>query len=84
VLNAVRIAQEKAEQWWTGLGESRVNGRVGAGDRSNGYRIVVGLGRHSEGGKGKLGPAVSKALRQDGWKIENEGAAILVKGKIKR
>ena len=80
VLNGVRIARERVEEWWDGLGESRVNGRVGAEDRQTGYRIVVGLGRHSEGGKGKLGPAVSKMLRQEGWKMEATGAVIVVKG----
>ncbi|KAK5113366.1 hypothetical protein LTR62_003466 [Meristemomyces frigidus] len=84
VLNGIRIAQERVEAWWAGLGESRVNGRVGAGERAGGYRIVVGRGTHSEGGKGKLGPAVSKALRQDGWRIENEGAVIVVRGKGRR
>jgi len=84
VLNAVRIAQAKVNAWWAGLGESRVNGRLGFEDRQTGYRIIVGLGRHSEGGKGKLGPAISKALREGGWKIENAGAVILVKGKAKR
>lgn len=84
VLNAVRIAQEKVEAWWRGLGERRVNGRIGAGDRAGGYRIIVGLGRHSEGGKGKLGPAVSKALKQEGWRVEAEGASLLVKGKASR
>lgn len=84
VLNAVRIASEKVEEWWEGLGESRVNGRVGADDRQVGYRIVVGLGRHSEGGKGKLGPAVSKRLREEGWKVEVVGAVIVVKGPVRR
>lgn len=84
VLNAVRIAQEKVERWWAGLGESRVNGRLGAEERGSGYRIVVGLGRHSEGGKGKLGPAVSKMLKQDGWRMEMAGAVIVVKGKARR
>ncbi|KAK5123549.1 hypothetical protein LTR85_002587 [Meristemomyces frigidus] len=83
VLNAMRIAQEKVEAWWYGLGESRVNGRLGAEDRQGGYTIVVGRGRHSEGGKGKLGPAVSKVLKQHGWKIEPAGAVIVVKGKAK-
>ncbi|EMC99578.1 hypothetical protein BAUCODRAFT_51210, partial [Baudoinia panamericana UAMH 10762] len=81
VLNGVRIALEKADEWWQGLGESRTNGRLGATERSAGYHIVVGLGRHSEGGKGKLGPAVSKALRNEGWRIEPAGAVIVVKGK---
>ncbi|KAK4549482.1 hypothetical protein LTR36_006479 [Oleoguttula mirabilis] len=83
VLNAVRIAQEKVEEWWYGLGESRVNGRLGAEDRQTGYRIIVGLGRHSEGGRSKLGPAVSKTLRQRGWRIEPAGAVIVVRGKAK-
>ena len=84
VLNAVRIAQEKVEEWWDGLGESRVNGRVGAEDRQTGYRIVVGIGRHSDGGKGKLGPAISKMLRLEGWKIEPAGPVILVKGPVNK
>lgn len=81
VLNAVRIALEKVEQWWDELGEKRVNGRIGAEDRQAGYSIVVGLGRHSEGGKGKLGPAVSKALRQHGWRVEVAGAVLVAKGR---
>lgn len=84
VHNAVRIARGKVEQWWEGLGENRANGRLGAGEREAGYRIVVGVGRHSEGGKGKLGPAVSKALREDGWKIEQAGAALIVKGRLRK
>jgi hypothetical protein len=81
VLNGVRIAQDRVGQWWAKLGENRVNGRVGAESRQAGYRVVVGLGTHSVGGKGKLGPAVSKVLRDQGWKIENNGAVILVKGR---
>ena len=84
VLNAVRIAQEKVGKWWERLGESRVNGRVGAEDRQMGYRIVVGRGTHSEGGKGKLGPAVGKVLREGGWRVENAGAVIVVKGRARR
>ncbi|KAK4958238.1 hypothetical protein LTR10_004664 [Elasticomyces elasticus] len=81
VLNGIRIAQEHVDDWWSRLGESRVNGRVGANDRSSGYSIVVGAGRHSEGGKGKLGPAVTKALKQHGWKVENAGAVLVVRGR---
>jgi hypothetical protein len=84
VLNGVRIAQERVEAWWNGLGESRVNGRTGAEDRGAGFRIVVGAGTHSVGGKGKLGPAVSKALNSEGWRIEPAGAVIVVKGKQRR
>jgi hypothetical protein len=84
VANSVRIARERVQEWWHGLGELRVNGRAGAEDRQTGFRIVVGLGRHSEGGKGKLGPAVLKMLREEGWRVESEGAVILVKGTAKR
>jgi hypothetical protein len=84
VLNGVRIAQERVEAWWSGLGESRVNGRTGADDRGAGFRIVVGAGTHSVGGKGKLGPAVSKALKSEGWRVEPAGAVIVVKGKQRR
>lgn len=84
VLNAVRIAQEKVEQWWQGLGESRANGRIGASERQSGYRIVVGLGRHSEGGRSKLGPAVRKMLTDKGWKNELNGAVITVYGRVRR
>ncbi len=84
VLNAVRIAREGVEDWWDGLGESRVNGRIGADERRQGFRIVVGAGTHSEGGKGKLGPAVMKMLRDEGWRVEGAGAVIVVKGKTRR
>lgn len=84
VLNGVRIAQDRVEAWWHGLGESRVNGRTGAEDRGAGFRIVVGAGTHSAGGKGKLGPAVSKMLKSEGWRIEPAGAVIVVKGKQRR
>ncbi|WPG98253.1 Hypothetical protein R9X50_00104100 [Acrodontium crateriforme] len=84
VLNGVRIARQKVNAWWNDLGEGRVNGRLGAGDRAAGFKIIVGAGRHSEGGKSKLGPAVTKALQSEGWKLENAGAVIIVKGKAKR
>jgi hypothetical protein len=84
VLNGVRIAQEKVESWWYRLGESRVNGRAGAEDRGAGFSIVVGAGTHSVGGKGKLGPAITKMLKSEGWRIEPAGAVIVVKGKQRR
>ncbi|KAF2207909.1 hypothetical protein CERZMDRAFT_50263 [Cercospora zeae-maydis SCOH1-5] len=84
VLNAVRIAQDKVEQWWEGLGEARANGRIGASERQSGYRIVVGLGKHSEGGRSKLGPAVRKMLTAQGWKHEMNGAVITVRGRVQR
>jgi hypothetical protein len=83
VENAVRIARQRTNAWWNGLGESKVNGRVGAAERASGFRIITGVGRHSAGGKGVLGPAVRKGLEMDGWRLELNSGAITVKGKNK-
>ncbi|SMR42357.1 unnamed protein product [Zymoseptoria tritici ST99CH_1E4] len=83
VLNGVRIARERVEAWWNGLGEHRVNGRVGAEGRSEGFRVVVGRGTHSVGGKGRLGPAVGGMLKREGWRVQDEGAVLWVKGRVK-
>lgn len=81
VENAVRIARQRTNAWWNGLGENKVNGRVGAAERASGFRIITGVGRHSAGGKGVLGPAVKKGLEQDGWRLEISSGAITVRGK---
>ncbi|KAL8637606.1 MAG: hypothetical protein Q9228_005136 [Teloschistes exilis] len=56
VKDAVRIVQDKVEHWWEVDGQERA--RAGKVMGGRGLRIVTGIGRHSEGGKGKLGPAV--------------------------
>lgn len=81
--DAVRIAKKSVHLWWDDLGENKVNGRVGATERSQGFRIVTGVGRHSQGGRGVLGPGVKKMLEQDGWRIEVASGVILVKGRGK-
>jgi len=81
VEDAVRIAKRSVETWWNGLGESRVNGRVGAADRARGFSIVTGVGKHSEGGRGKINPAVSKMLKAEGWRFENASGVIYVQGR---
>ncbi|KAI4765246.1 hypothetical protein E4T52_00072 [Aureobasidium sp. EXF-3400] len=83
VENAVRIARQRTNAWWNGLGENKVNGRVGAAERASGFRIITGVGRHSAGGKGVLGPAVKKGLEQDGWRLDVNSGAIIVRGKNK-
>ncbi|KXT04654.1 hypothetical protein AC578_2129 [Pseudocercospora eumusae] len=83
VRNAVRIVEQRVEGWWASLGENRANGRIGASNRHAGYEVVVGRGTHSEGGRSKLGPAVSKALKNAGWKIELDGPVIVVKGRAR-
>ncbi|KAL5114322.1 hypothetical protein ACEQ8H_007797 [Pleosporales sp. CAS-2024a] len=85
VANATRIAKQRTQAWWDGLGERRIrewgNARGGVGE---GYRIVTGLGRHSEGGRGKLTPAVLKTLISDGWKVEVGTGELLVTGHSRR
>ena len=81
VQDALRIVKRRVELWWDGLGESRVNGRVGAADRAKGFSIITGVGRHSEGGKSKLGPAVSRMLAAEGWKVEGGSGVLYVKGR---
>jgi len=76
VKDAVRISRERVATWWHELGESRING----GGVGRGYTIVTGLGRHSEGGRGKLGPAVGKMLLKEGWKVEAGSGVLLVTG----
>jgi len=83
VKDAVRIANAKVKEWWEGLGESRVRaggGRNGVGD---GYKIVTGLGRHSEGGRARLGPAVCRMLVEEGWKVEVGSGVLTILGRRK-
>ncbi|KAK4994081.1 hypothetical protein LTR66_005805 [Elasticomyces elasticus] len=83
VKDAVRIASERVGRWWSGLGEARINGRVGAGVRQEGFRIVTGKGMHSEGGRSKIGPAVGRMLVQEGWKVEAGSGAYTVTGRVR-
>ncbi|KAL8766432.1 MAG: hypothetical protein Q9209_006808 [Squamulea sp. 1 TL-2023] len=67
VKDAVRISQERVESWWEAEGQEWARSGKAMGGRS--LRIVTGVGRHSEGGKGKLGPAVGAMLVKEGWKV---------------
>jgi hypothetical protein len=72
VKDAVRISRERVTAWWH---EGGVGGR---------YRIVTGVGNHSQGGKGKLGPAVGKMLMREGWKVEVASGNLYARGVVKR
>lgn len=79
VKDATRIANERVTTWWHNLGE----GRLQHGDKyaaGGGFRIIVGVGRHTEGGVGKLGPAVARMLVREGWKVEVGSGALVVRG----
>lgn len=86
VADATRIAKQRTQTWWNDLGERRIPEWSGPGRRGGGeaYRIITGLGRHSEGGRGKLGPAVAKTLVQEGWKVEVHSGELLVTGLARR
>ncbi|KAL8715852.1 MAG: hypothetical protein Q9220_000519 [cf. Caloplaca sp. 1 TL-2023] len=81
VKDAVRIAHEKVELWWEA--EGREWARAGKVMGGKGFSIVTGVGRHSEGGRGKLGPAVGAMLVQEGWKVEIGNGTLNVVGRVR-
>ncbi|TGO34205.1 hypothetical protein BHYA_0207g00030 [Botrytis hyacinthi] len=80
VRDAVRIAREKVTMWWVSEERRRLGGGYTRAGPQEGFKIVTGVGNHSEGGKGKLGPAVARMLIKEGWKVQVESGALLVMG----
>jgi hypothetical protein len=80
VADATRIAKQQTQAWWTGLGEQTIGEWGGRRGGIDNYRIITGVGRHSEGGRAKIGPAVTKMLVSEGWKVEAQHGEILVVG----
>jgi hypothetical protein len=74
VREAVRISREKVLLWWETKGSR--------GDSAEGYKIVIGKGTHSVGGKSKLGPAVGGMLIKEGWKFQARSGALVVMGQV--
>jgi hypothetical protein len=83
VADATRIAKQRTQVWWNNLGEQKIGEWGGRRGGVDGYRIITGMGRHSEGGRGKIGPAVTKMLVGEGWKVEAQGGEVLVVGHAK-
>jgi hypothetical protein len=83
VPDAVRIAKDQVSWWWHSLGDTKYAGG-GGGPAREGYRVVTGMGRHSRGGAPKIGPAVSRMLVREGWKVTVGQGEILVTGKARR
>lgn len=82
VQNAVRVARSRVHSWWDGgAAEWAREGKVQGGD---GLKIVTGIGRHSEGGKSRIGPAVGAMLVREGWRVEIGEGTILVRGKVRK
>lgn len=81
VKDAVGIARNRVESWWERGGrEWARQGKV----MGSGLRVITGAGRHSEGGREKLGPAVGKMLHSEGWKVEVGDGVIEVVGRQRR
>ena len=81
VSDATRITKAEVEQWWERGGrEWSREGKVMVG----GLRIITGVGRHSDGGRGKLGPAVRAMLQREDWKIEEGEGVLEVVGRARR
>ncbi|KIW78803.1 hypothetical protein Z517_08642 [Fonsecaea pedrosoi CBS 271.37] len=80
VQDAVRIARAKTQSWWDGLGDAKY-ASGGGGPARAGFRIVTGLGTHSKNHAPRIGPAVSKMLLKEGWKVEIGHGELTVTGK---
>ena len=80
VADAVRIAEASVAKWWDRLGDAKY-APGGGGPARDGYSIITGAGKHSEGGKGRLGPAVGKMLRAKGWKFTVDDGVLRVNGR---
>ncbi|KAM0336631.1 hypothetical protein ACHAPQ_003936 [Fusarium lateritium] len=76
VQDGVRIARQRVQSWWTGLGEFRTDKA-----RQQPFTVITGLGRHSAGGVSQLRQAVAAALLQDGWKMQVETGRFIVEGR---
>lgn len=83
VSQAVRIARERVAAWWDALGDTKYV-RGGGKHAHGGFKIITGVGLHSRDGKSRLGPAVSKALISDGWRVEIGRGFVTVVGATRR
>lgn len=77
ILEAKEVVLEAAERWWekektrsyAGLAEGAMQrGKTFVPGRS--LTVITGVGRHSAGKMGVLGPAVANALESNGWRVE--------------
>lgn len=87
VKDAVRIARQKTESWSSARGrrvmgmDGRVRNEGGSGADGGSLRIITGVGRHSDRGIAKIGPAVGRMLMQEGWKFEVGQGSFVVTGR---
>lgn len=82
VKDAVRITRTRVQAWWNG-GAAEWD-RQGKVQGHGGFRVVTGIGRHSAGGKSRLGPAVGAMLVREGWKVEVGDGVLTVRGRARK
>ncbi|KAJ5089898.1 hypothetical protein N7532_008582 [Penicillium argentinense] len=83
VENAKRIVRERVAAWWDSLGDTKYI-RGGGIDVHGGYKIITGIGRHSQDGTSRLGPAVGKMLISEGWRVRITPGSLIVLGAARR
>lgn len=76
VAEGVRIALERTQLWWSGLGEDRAKKA-----REEGFTVITGLGKHSANGVSRLRQEVGAALKRDGWRVRLETGQFVVTGR---
>jgi hypothetical protein len=76
VQDGVRIARQRVQAWWDGLGEFRSRRA-----REQPFTVITGLGRHSAGGVSQMRQAVARALLQDGWQLQVETGRFVISGR---
>lgn len=83
VADATRIASNRTQSWWEGLGDAKY-APGGGGPMRAGFKIVSGVGSHSKNHAPRIGPAVTKMLVGEGWRVEVGHGELLVTGKARR
>jgi len=83
VADATRIASNRTLSWWEGLGDAKY-APGGGGPARAGFKIVTGIGSHSKNHAPRIGPAVTKMLVREGWRVEVGHGELLVTGKARR
>ena len=75
-----RYTRAKVQAWWDDVAEWARKGKV---QGNGGLKVVTGVGRHSAGGRSKLGPAVGAMLVREGWKVEVGDGVVIVRGRAR-
>ncbi|KAI5866210.1 hypothetical protein GGS23DRAFT_374500 [Durotheca rogersii] len=83
VQDGVTIALERVGNWWRDLAAENAGDERArrAAARAAPFKVVTGIGRHNPDGRSPLRIGVSKALVNNGWKIEVLTGAFCVTGR---